>query len=157
MTEHEKELERMRERNKCAFEKFGEKPYTGRTDDIDITSEPLFCPNCGHDAPMKLNRTKTAVRCVNPVKFDWCDEYCEYEYALTAERVRFGSWWTDGFEYPLTRRDVLERRLKGKTNRLEKIPEYRKEAIEEFDKEEKSLTDEIAAIKSELESMKPVL
>ncbi len=157
MTDHEKELERMRVLNEGAFNAFGSKPYTGRTDDIDITSEPLFCPNCGHDKPMRLNRTKTAVSCVNPVKFDWCDEYCEYEYALTAERIRKESWWTDGFKYPLTRRDVLERQLEGKATRLARIPEYRKETIEQFDQEEKRLTDEIAAIKNELESITPVI
>lgn len=157
MTDHEKELERMRVLNEGAFKAFGSKPYTGRTDDIDITSEPLFCPNCGHDEPMRLNRDKTAVICVNPVKFDWCDEHCEYQYQLTAERIRKESWWTDGFEYPLTRRDVLERRLKGKTKRLKELPAARKAMREQFKKEEQGLTDEIATIKSELESIKLVI
>lgn len=155
MTDHEKELQRMA----TALESTGWDltPYTGRTDDVDIISEPLFCPNCGYDKPMKLNAAKTAVTCVNPVKFDWCDEHCEYQYKLTAERIRTDSWWTDGFEYPLTRRDVLERQLEGKATRLARIPEYRKEAIERFNQEEKRLTDEIAAIKNELESIKPVI
>ncbi|EGQ7740941.1 hypothetical protein L7E35_004946 [Vibrio parahaemolyticus] len=154
MTEHEKELKRMADRVKSLFNGIGPKPYTGRTDDIDITSEPLFCPSCGHDEPMRLNQSKTAVSCVNPKILGWCGEYCDYEYALTAERQRTDCFWTSGFEYPKTRREVLQARLEGRTNRLKELPKLRKEARERFKKEEKKLTEEIASIIGELEKTK---
>jgi hypothetical protein len=154
MTEHEKELKRMAELVESVFKGIGGKPYEGRTDDIDIVTQDLFCPNCGHDEPMRLNDTGTAVRCVNPTKVGYCDEYCEYEYALTAERVRTGCFWTSGFEYPKTRREVLEERLQGKAKRLKSLPALRKEARERFKQEEKDLTEQIASIQIELDKIK---
>ncbi|HCH5589190.1 TPA: hypothetical protein NKZ51_004543 [Vibrio parahaemolyticus] len=157
MTEHEKELKRMADRVESVFNGIGGKPYTGRTDDIDITGEDLFCPCCNYEKPMKLNATKTAVYCVNPSMLGWSGECCDYEYALTAERQRTDCFWTSGFEYPKTRREILEERLQGKTKRLKSLPKLRKEARERFEKEEQDLTEEIASIIGELDKIKPPL
>ena len=128
----------------------GVEPYTGRTDDIDITSEPLFCPNCGCDTPLRVNREKTAVSCANPVMLDWCGEYCEYQYTLTEQRVANDGFWTEGFKYPKTRTQVLRETLDAYTTEVMDIPRQRKLANKEFDEHRDKLVGLIAEIKTEL-------
>jgi hypothetical protein len=71
--------------------------------------------------------------------------------------VRTDCFWTSGFEYPKTRREILEERLQGKTKRLKSLPQLQKEARERFKKEEQDLTEEIASIIGELDKIKTSL
>lgn len=126
-------------------------PYAGRTDDIDITKEPLFCPNCEYEKPLLLNERQTSVTCINPSMLPPMGDYCEYSYDLTEERIRKGIFWSNGFQYPRTRREVLERQLKGRTQALSDIPNQRELEKARLDQREKELVEEIANIQNELE------
>ncbi|MCG6418765.1 hypothetical protein K6U51_12035 [Vibrio fluvialis] len=132
--------------------KWGLTPYDGRTDDIDITQE-LFCPNCGHDKPLKLNASKTKVYCINPKQQPPAGEYCEYSYALTAERQLSGGFWSVGFKYPQTRREVIEHRLSACTHALNEIPERREHWRQTLDQKEQELSQRIEGLKAELSAL----
>lgn len=130
-------------------ERYNLSPYVGRTDDVDIT-EALYCPNCGYGKPMKLNKSKTKVYCANPVALGWCGECCDYAYALTAARQLSGEFWSSGYKYPLTHRDVIERQLKACTTSLNDIPERREYWRQTLDQEEQGLIKRIETLRAEL-------
>lgn len=129
-------------------------PYTGRTDDIDIESEPLYCPSCRYEAPLKLNKAKTVLSCMNPAFLSCSGDYCEYKYELTAERQRIGTFWSSGFDYPLAKRDLLEDQLNRARVRLKCIPTLREQAIKTFNEEEQALSSTVDRLKRELSELK---
>lgn len=116
--------------------------YEGPTHDIDLNKE-WYCPQCCDGTKLLLTtppktlmvssgkRKKNQPPLDPPVFYEslYCPTYyeiCEYGFENIEARRARGVWWSKGYQYPLSRRDLdliqlrdVERRIKAHRKGIE--------------------------------------
>lgn len=129
------------------------KPYTGEIREIDLHQE-LFCPQCRDHPPLKLYKP-SALKGM-PVNHRYESVYCsvgyrqcEYEHQNIEGRRAVGEWWSEDYQYPLTKLEMLKSRKES----LEESRIRNKESIKSSEKNIKDINVKLIALVSEIKEL----
>lgn len=95
MTEHDKNLERGKAWKLT--------PYSGKFRDINLTQD-WYCPDCNDGTKLMLSYSLDCLYC--PAH----SEDCEYEYHNAEGREKYCLFWSKGFNYPLSYKELRVRK-----------------------------------------------
>ncbi|MCA2497797.1 hypothetical protein R7P75_04595 [Vibrio sp. 2175-1] len=139
-SEHEKNLERGK-----TWMEHGLKPYEGEFPELDLESI-WYCPECRElDRPLKLSPDRLSVSCSNPAYVS-AEGPCEYSYSNAAGREKHQTFWSEGFELPLSRTQLIEGWIETKQQYIK----CTKKRIKQSKQDIKNLEQEIVDLKAQL-------
>ena len=100
-------------------------PYKGIEHDIDMNEE-WYCPYCR----VKLTRNDQRVTLYCPTHY----EDCEYTHHNKSARERYQVVWHEGYQYPLTYRQVVESKQQDLIKRRKELNRALRENKKDMDK-----------------------
>lgn len=91
------------------------KVYRGEIKEIDLTAT-WYCPHCvEREEPLSLNSDGLGLHCTAHY------EHCDYEYRNKAGRDNCRVAWFDGYKYPITQKERLQKLVAQGEKRLKDL------------------------------------
>lgn len=105
------------------------KPYTGSEHEIDMFKD-WYCPYCSNQ--LSVNKTHDLL---------FCPDYqqCEYEHHSKEARKKYQVVWHEGYRYPITKIEVIEKQRAFLICQRKKINKELKENKIQLEKVNKEL------------------